>query len=128
MPETFGEWRRAASTCSGALVLWLSDLLPGAGWGLIDHRGDPKAALHHLRRALAPVAVWTVDEGLGGIVVHVANDGPQALTAQLRVALYSDFERPVGEARTQLELGPHSQGEWNVETLLGHFVDASWAY
>ena len=23
---------------------------------------------------------------------------------------------------------PHSQGEWNVETVIGHFVDAAWTY
>ena len=30
MAEVFGEWRRAGSPCGGGLVLWLSDLLPGA--------------------------------------------------------------------------------------------------
>jgi beta-mannosidase len=128
MAEIFGEWRRAASPCGGALVLWLRDLLPGAGWGLIDHRGLPKLAYHHLKRALAPVAVWTVDEGLGGIVAHVANDCPQPLIASLRVALYRDGELRVGEAARTIELEPHSQGAWNVETIIGHFVDASWAY
>ncbi len=27
-----------------------------------------------------------------------------------------------------VELAPHSQGEWNVEAVIGHFVDAAWAY
>jgi beta-mannosidase len=128
MAEVFGEWRRERSGCRGGLVLWLTDLLPGAGWGLLDNRGEPKPAYHHLRRALAPVALWTVDEGLGGVVAHVANDGPTPLSAELRVGLYSDLERPVGEARTTVELEPHGQREWNLETLLGHFVDAAWAY
>jgi beta-mannosidase len=128
MAEVFGEWRRAASPCGGGLVLWLRDLLPGAGWGLIDHRGVPKLAYHHLKRALAPVAVWTVDEGLGGVVAHVANDGPEPLLASLRVALYRDRELRVEEAVTAVELEPHSQREWNVETIIGRFVDASWAY
>jgi beta-mannosidase len=127
MAEVFGEWRREGSPCGGALVLWLRDLLPGSGWGVIDHRGVPKLAYHHLRRALAPVAVWTVDEGLGGIVAHVANDAPQPLHASLRVALYRG-ELCVEQALTPLALAPHSQGEWNVEGVLGHFVDASWAY
>jgi beta-mannosidase len=128
MAEVFGEWRRAASPCGGALVLWLRDVLAGAGWGVIDHRGMPKLAYHHLKRALAPVAVWTVDEGLGGVVAHVANDRAEALSASLRVALYRDGELRVGEAANRIELEPHSQGAWNVETIIGHFVDASWAY
>ena len=128
MAEVFGEWRRAASPCGGGLVLWLRDLLPGAGWGVIDHRGIPKLAFHHLKRALAPVAVWTVDEGLGGVVAHVANDGPEPLRASLRVALYREGELRIEQAVTSVELQAHSQGEWNVETVLGHFVDAAWAY
>jgi len=128
MAEVFGEWRRAASPCRGGLVLWLRDLRAGAGWGLLDHRGEPKAAYHHVRRALAPLALWTVDEGLGGVVAHLANDRPRTLRGELRVALYADGERRVGEAAREVELAPHSQGEWNVEELLGRFVDASWAY
>ncbi len=128
MAEVFGEWRRAGSPCGGGLVLWLQDLLPGAGWGVVDHRGIPKLAYHHLKRALAPVAVWTVDEGLGGIVAHVANDRPQPLSAKLRVALYSGGDRRVEEAVAPVELAGHSQREWNVETVIGHFVDAAWAY
>ena len=53
MADVFGEWRRAGSPCGGGLVLWLRDLSPGAGWGVVDHRGVPKVAYHHLRRALA---------------------------------------------------------------------------
>ena len=33
MAETFGEWRRAESTCGGALVLWLRDLRAGCRVG-----------------------------------------------------------------------------------------------
>ena len=128
MAEVFGEWRRRNSPCSGGIVLWMQDLVAGAGWGLVDHRGEPKVAYHHLRRALAPVAVWTTDEGLGGIVAHVANDRPQPLGARLRVALYRDLEQRVGEAEELLELAPHDCLSINVETLLGRFVDAAWAY
>jgi len=128
MAEVFGEWRRAASPCGGGLVLWLRDLMPGAGWGVIDHRGEPKTAYHHLRRALAPVAVWTTDEGLGGMVAHVANDRPTALSANLRVALYRDFEHLLDAAEEAIQLTPHSVEQWNVESLIGRFVDVTWAY
>jgi beta-mannosidase len=128
MAEVFGEWRRSGSPCGGGLVLWLRDLHAGAGWGVIDHRGVPKPAYHHLARALAPVAVWTTDEGLGGVVAHVANDRPEPLDAWLRVALYRDLELCLEQARTPVALAPHSRAEWNVETVIGHFVDASWAY
>ncbi len=128
MSEVFGEWRRAGSPCGGGLVLWLRDLVPGAGWGVLDNLGSPKVAYHHLRRILAPVAVWTTDEGLGGILIHAANDGTDRLEARLRVALYRDFEQPVWEGMETIQLPPHGTLERNVETLLGQFVDAAWAY
>jgi beta-mannosidase len=128
MSEVFGEWRRRSSTCAGALVLWLTDLMPGAGWGVLDHRGEPKVPYHHLRRALAPVAVWSTDEGLAGIAAHVANDRPQPLRATLRIALYRDLEIRVDEAQRELELGPHDGCTLDVEQVLGRFVDVSWSY
>jgi beta-mannosidase len=128
MAAVFGEWRRQGSPCAGGLVLWLRDIKPGSGWGLVDSCGAPKAAYHHLRRAFAPVAVWTTDEGLNGIVAHVANERPSALKAQLRVALYSDFEHRVGEVGEAVELAARGAYERDLEQLLGGFVDASWSY
>jgi beta-mannosidase len=128
MAEVFGEWRRGASPCGGGLVLWLSDLAPGAGWGVLDASGRPKPAYHHLRRALAPVAVWMTDEGLGGIRAHIANDRDAALAARLRVALYRNGESRVLEGLENLELPAHGSCERDVEAMIGRFADASWAY
>ena len=128
MAETFGEWRRTGSPCRGALVLWSKDLLPGAGWGVFDAAGEPKVALAHLRRALAPVAVWSTDEGLGGIALHVANDRPEPLTAQLRIALYRDGAVRVEQEIHELTLAAHGAVTLDAETLIGRFVDVSWAY
>ena len=128
LAEVFGEWRREGSPCRGALVLWLHDLLPGAGWGLLDSRGRAKPAYHHLKRLLAPVAVWTTDEQLGGVVAHVANDRPEPLSANLRVALYREREHVTEQASVPVQLGAHGCGEWNVEAVVGHFVDAGWSY
>ena len=128
MAEVFGEWRRRASPCGGGLVLWLADLRPGAGWGVLDHLGRPKLAYHHLRRALAPVAAWTTDEGLGGIAVHCANDRNSSLRADLRVSLYRDGTQRVASGSRAIELAPHSGCEIDCEEILGHFADASWAY
>jgi beta-mannosidase len=128
LANVFGEWRREASPCGGALVLWLRDLLPGAGWGVLDSRGRPKVAYHHLKRLLAPAAVWTTDEQLGGVVAHVANDRPEPLSAFLRVALYREREHVTEQGRVPVELTAHSQDQWNVETVIGHFLDVGWTY
>ncbi|HEX4034590.1 MAG TPA: hypothetical protein VHX66_09115 [Solirubrobacteraceae bacterium] len=128
MAEVLGEWRRGGSTCSGALIHWLCDLRPGAGWGILDHDGNPKAAYHHVRRALAPLAIWSTDEGLSGILIHVANDGPESVRAQLRLALYRDREVNVGQAERDVDLPAHSVQAFDAEELLGRFADVSWAY
>jgi beta-mannosidase len=127
MAEVLGEWRRESSPCGGAIVLWLRDLAAGSGWGLVDAGGLPKAAWHHVRRALAPVAVWTTDERLGGVAVHVANDGAAPLRALLRVTLWSGVHR-VEEAAEELELPAHGCCSLDAEALLGRFVDAAYAY
>jgi beta-mannosidase len=103
-------------------------MLPGAGLGVIDHRGEPKVAYHYLKRALSPVAVWMTDEGVNGVAVHVANDRPEPLRARVRVALYRDLEASVAEAVEDLELPGWSAEERTVEGMLGRFVDAAWAY
>ncbi len=128
MSFVFGEWRREASGCGGGILLWARDLAPGAGWGLLDHAGAPKVALAHLRRALAPRAVWLVDEGLNGVDAHVANDGPEPLDAQLHVALLASGTHTIAEATTPLHLAAHASASHSIEALLGHFADPAYAY
>ncbi|MGI8623151.1 MAG: glycoside hydrolase family 2 protein, partial [Solirubrobacteraceae bacterium] len=127
MAEVFGEWRRAGSPCGGGLVLWLRDLAPGAGWGLLDHRGEPKAVLGALRRVLSPVAIWMTDEGISGLAVHAANDGPAPLDATVRVALYRDGEHRTREASAPVTVPAHGTWTGDVEAVLGGWVDASYA-
>jgi beta-mannosidase len=125
MAEVMGEWRRAGSPCRGALMLWMKDMVPGAGFGILDHRGQPKVAYHHMRRALAPIAVWTTDESVSGIALHVANDRGEPLRARLRLALYHDLHNRVAEAEEEIEVEPHGQLERTVEGMLGRFVDSA---
>ena len=84
--------------------------------------------LPRLRSALAPTAVWLTDEGLSGVAVHLANDGPEPLAARLRIGLYRGFEQAVGEVVKEVELPDHSASSLDLEAMLGRFVDASWAY
>jgi beta-mannosidase len=77
---------------------------------------------------MAPVAVWTTDEGINGVSIHVANDRGTPLGARLRLSLYRDLEAPVATAEEQLELPGHGHAVRSVEALLGHFSDAAWAY
>ncbi len=128
MAETFGEWRRTGSSCNGAMMMWLKDMIPGAGFGVLDHQGQPKVSYHHLRRALAPVAVWTTDEHVSGIAIHVANDRGVPLRASLRVALYHELRNRVADAAEVVDVPSHSSIQRTVEGMLGRFVDSALAF
>ena len=72
--------------------------------------------------------MWLVDEGLNGVDVHVANDRPEPLAAELHVALLAGGTHTIAEATTPLHLAAHTNATHNVEALLGHFADPAYAY
>ena len=104
-------------------MLWLRDVVPGAGWGLLDVDGTPKDALSAVARAMAPRALWLTDEGLDGIAVHLANDRAAPWPGTLTVDL-----GPHGTATADVTVPAHGHWSADVEQLLGRWVDASWAY
>ncbi|HET7401615.1 MAG TPA: hypothetical protein VFJ62_07530, partial [Usitatibacter sp.] len=118
----------AGSGCAGALVWTLQDVWPGAGWGLIDAAGRPKAALWHLQRAWAPRTVMLTDDGLDGLTAHVVNDSPAALDVVLEVAMFRDGRTPVAATRTALQVPGHGTLSQPVDGLFGYFTDATHAY
>ena len=128
MAEVFGEWRRPASGCGGGIILWGSDLHAGAGWGILDHRGQPKAAWWFLKRALSPQTVWMTDEGLNGIDIHIANDCAETMVARLRVALYRFDGRKLAESHREIAVPARDALTLGAEELLGRFVDVAYAY
>jgi beta-mannosidase len=127
MARTIAEWRRNGSGCNGALVWLYRDLRPGAGWGVLDNDGFPKAAYYYLARAFSPVCVSMTDEGLNGIAVHMSNDGPLPLSAELRLALYRG-EMQVGSASRLVSLPGMSGETLSVDAIIGAFTDVSYAY
>jgi beta-mannosidase len=128
MADAMAEWRRPGSGCRGALVWLLRDPMLGAGWGLVDATGAPKAAWYFLRRACAPLALLATDEGLNGIALHACNDGGVPVDGTLEIALWRDGATRVGEASSPLALGAHEARTLSVDALLGRFTDSAYAY
>jgi len=128
MADVFGEWRRPTSGCGGGIVLWLRDVVPGAGWGLLDHWGGFKPAARALAPTLQPTAVWFVDEGLNGLDLHLAHDRWYADEATLVVELLREDGSAAESAEESWQLAPHSHRVLSVEALLGRFADVTYAY
>jgi len=127
MLRTFAEWRRPRSTCCGGLVWFARDLWPGAGWGVIDSDGRPKAAYWYLKRACAPVALFTADEGLNGLWIHAVNDTAEPIEADLHIAIYDD-----GVLRdavsTSVSVPARGHRSVHADALFNGFRDLTYAY
>jgi beta-mannosidase len=128
MARVLSELRRPGSPCRGALVWFLQDLWPGAGWGILDARGSPKSPYWFVRRALRPTALLVTDEGVNGLALHVVNDGARALTARLRVELFRDGEVKTGEGERDVVVAGRSAITALADGLLPGFADTSRAY
>lgn len=127
MAGVLREWRRPGSSCDGAIVLAARDSWPGAGWGLVDATGTPKAPWWLLRQVLAPTAVLLVDEGLGGLRIHVVHDGANDLPGELEITAFARGETPVGRAVEAVVVPAHGALERDAELLLGGFRDLTHA-
>ncbi|MDO6962401.1 glycoside hydrolase family 2 protein [Rhizobium alvei] len=124
----FSEWRRPGSSCRGALVWTLQDLLPGAGWGIIDATGMPKPVWHGLRRAFRPVQVLLSDEGTNGLDVHVLNESEQTRSLTLQLSCLKGGIQPSVSGSRTIELAPRSSLTLTAIELFGAFFDVTYAF
>jgi beta-mannosidase len=128
MASAFAEWRRERSSCRGGLIWFWRDLWPGAGWGVVDALGVPKAAYHYLRRVSQPIAVFISDEGNNGLYVHITNESAGTLAATLELMLYRNGETNVGSAARALTVAGRETVEIPAAALFDGFLDLSYAY
>jgi beta-mannosidase len=128
MRRAFAEWRSAASQCGGALVWFFRDLWPGAGWGITDSTGKPKAALWYLKRAWAPRSIHLTDEGLDGLGIHAINESAEPLDALLELEMYQAGRTATIAAQSPIHLPARGRVALSGDALLGYFSDSTNAY
>ncbi len=128
MTTAFTEWRRPGSSCGGALIWFLRDLWPGAGWGIIDSAGNPKTPYHALRRTLQPVWVGITDEGLNGLSVHLRNESPIDRSGTLELLLYRAGRHLIEHVNHEQPLPARSMRTIALAELLDTFHDLTFAY
>lgn len=127
MARALNEWRRAASGCGGALVWFLRDLRPGAGWGLLDSSGRPKACWHAVSRALQPLTAWLTDEGNNGLVAHIVNERPKSFAGALEAKVWRGQDVLAGGTMA-IEMAPRSARAFPLAALLDRFMDLTHAF
>jgi len=128
MKAVFAEWRRPGSGCGGGLVWFLKDLRPGAGWGLLDSAGRPKAAYWYLRRAWARQTLLLTDEGLEGLHLHLFNETDAPLAGRLEVDLLQGGRTPAGHAEQGVSVPAHGGLTVSADALFAAFSDLTYAY
>ena len=128
MEATLAEWRRPDSPTRGGVVWTLQDVVPGAGWGVLDAAGAPKAAWYRLKRAFRPVQLTITDEGVNGLALHVLNETAQAVEAELSLVALAEGARPVVRCARTLALTPRSAQTITAFDLLGAFFDFGHVY
>jgi beta-mannosidase len=126
--SVFAEWRRAGSSCGGGLLWFLNDLAPGAGWGALDDRGDPKCIWYALRRAFQPIHLGITDEGLNGLALHLGNETQSPRTLLLSLMCFGGGPHPSAKAERNITLGPRESVSLSSNVLLGRFFDITYAY
>ncbi|MGD0312980.1 MAG: glycosyl hydrolase [Acidimicrobiales bacterium] len=127
MAEAMSEWRRPGSPCDGLLLVGLRDLRVGAGWGLIDALGNPKAPWFTLARASRQVAVLLTDEGLNGLAVHLVNDSEEAVGGRVSVEVYS-ADHLIDQASCPALVPARSGIRLSADALFDGFRDLTYAY
>lgn len=128
MEATVAEWRREGSATRGALVWFLRDLFPGAGWGVVDSTGAPKAAYYGLKRAFRTCGLVLTDENLNGLKVTLFNEAAAARAVRLILRCLRDGETVVMAAESDIVLAPRSTVALAATTLWGGFFDTTYAF
>lgn len=128
MAQVFTAWRHPNDVCAGGIAWFLNDIVPGAGWGLIDSSGALKPAAFVLGQALQPRQVLLADRGLEGHAVALVNETDAPCAGTLIVELWQHGR--VCTARAELSASVEARGSFtaNVDALLGHFHDTTWSY
>lgn len=125
---TYAEWRKPGSSCSGALTWTFQDLMPGAGWGLVDATGLPKPVWHAARRAFRPLQITLTDEGTNGLDVNLVNDLGRDAEIIVEIACLRDGKIPVVSGRKEIILKARSGQIIPATDFFGAFFDTTYAF
>ena len=128
MDRVYREWRSPDNPCGGGLVWYWKDTGPGAGWGVLDHRGEPKAAFYYLRRAWAPLTVSLLDRSLDGLAVQLLNESGEAFEGSVVLEVFHRGRVRTAREEAAIALPPRGDARLSADEVFGRFLDLTWSY
>lgn len=128
MATTFNEWRSIQSNCQGGLIWFMNDLRPGAGWGVLDSDGNPKAAYYYLKRTLQPLSISISNEGTNGLFVHIINELNEPKTAEININVYKSGQTIIASNCQPLRLAARETKAYPLLGWFEQFFDFANAY
>lgn len=128
MTQVYAEWRSGHTRNRGALVWFFKDLWPGAGWGIVDSLGLPKAAYYYLRRSWQTRQITITDEGLDGLDLHVTNESAEPLEGFVELLLLKDEHVVVARQEIPCQVSARVQRTFGSDAILDGFYDVTYAY
>ncbi|MCH9695845.1 MAG: glycoside hydrolase family 2 protein [Gammaproteobacteria bacterium] len=128
MEATFKTWMHTDNPCRGALIWFMKDLVPGAGWGFIDSDNRPKPLFYYLRRAWAANSLAFVDRGLDGLFACLSNSGDSPWVGSLELQMLRQSSTAICKISVDLEIAPGEQREICIDEELGRFYDTTYSY
>ena len=128
MEQVFNQWRSAEDDCSGGLIWWLNDIVPGAGWGMLDSDGNPKPLYYFLKRCWSHRGLSIDDRGLDGLYVRINNESPEAISGNLHVRVLQHASHAIADTSVSVSVDPASTEIVSIDKLLGRFFDTTYTY
>ncbi len=128
MGAAFDFWRGKESDCSGGLIWFLNDIVPGAGWGIIDSDGRPKPPYYFLKRSWSETNLSIQDLGMDGLLASVSNDSSISTNHRLVVKVLQHSRVCIAESSTEFEVQSKHSKDILIDELLGRFFDTAHRY
>lgn len=128
MSQVFSEWRSSHSECSGGLVWFLKDFWSGAGWGIIDSNGLPKACYYYLKRCWQPINIGITNETLNGVDIHINNETSQELNGKIEISLLNKNSISIVNKTISIQVPKLETKTFNSDELLQNFYDTTYSY
>ena len=128
MSQAFNFWRSKDSACQGAITWWLNDLVPGAGWGLIDSDGQLKPAGALLKWQLQPIHIALIPKGLNGHNVSLINETNAEVSGTLTLQCIQTNRNVSHQASLELSIEAGESKPLALNECFGHFVDSTYSY